>query len=200
MDLLNKVLMGSLVSRPGNVIIDYTEATGETPETVTKQSDGNFTFTVPANVIKVTICMCGGGGRGDDISTKKGGSAGEKEENIEIDVMPFEEVTVKIANRNSSTYYSEFKSLKTFTGISYSYEGDGAEFVGCGGTYNDGVAGYDEETHLTWYGGEAGLFGDGGDGYDGTHGFNSEAKGPGAGGGGHIAKSNGGYGRCVISW
>jgi len=182
--------------------------------------DADGTFTVPVGISSVTLCMCGGGGSGAEISDGPdfvlggGGLAGNEYSGV-VGVIPGEDVVVTIGAGGPAVSQSvgaaggtsSFGTYATASGGAGGamsadsiplYDGEGESKTYCGGTYQDGTVNEEAAPFYIALGGEAGVFGNGGQG--GWE--NSYAGGIGAGGGSatNTTSGAGGHGRVAVNW
>jgi len=181
--------------------------------------DANGTFTVPAGITEVTLCMCGGGGSGAGTrqdSDAGGGHAGSIFSDV-VTVGLLEVIQVTVGSGGASVNYTStnvaglpgsptsFGTHQTVAGgnggtsDAYDYYGNGDSRTTCGGTFHDGYLIDNGSSDSTALGGQAGAFGHGGNGGDFV---NATDGGIGAGGGGSIyyLSGAGGNGRVVVNW
>ena len=144
------------------------------------------TFTVPANVRHIKVCMVGGGERGHRANNMHGaGGGGGYPNTVGIDVSPGQTIGYAVGNGGSNTVFGAY-SAATPTHDEYSRNG-GSGGAGGGAPRCDG--------------GSDGGNGVSGYGYSGGSGSGSAVKGPdgvyyagGGGGGGTSSYNNRGYG------
>ena len=193
---------GEIPTPAGSVEVGLNHVSGDT-STITGTAY-TYTFTPPARVTNVLVCMIGGGGGGGIHPSTGSGWAGGGHGGA-----------VQHANRNVSAGTNAIAigvgggslgggSATTFAGLSaaggggggngYGYGGDGGSRSTCGGNATDGSA-LVGGASLVWWGGQAG-FGNGGS--VSNPGGNG---GIGAGGGSAwFSGGSGGAGRVQISW
>ncbi len=186
--------------------------------------DSDGTFTVPANVVKVSICAVGGGGSGSAIEASTdnflgGGFAGSLIQQ-DLDVVPEQTISIEIGiggegvvggiqnmapgKPGKDTLVDGTIVAEGGNGGSYlNYMGNGAgQGSPCGDTYYDGdsAVAFGDYT-VVWYGGQASALGDGGDSAEWT----VPSQGPGIYGSGGSASlgyrsGEGGDGRVIFTW
>lgn len=172
----------------------------------------NSTFTVPAYVHTVQLCMIGGGGGGSrNVSNdwRKGGGRAGTVYSAPVSVTPGANITITVgagggpnaagtaSKFGSSTAAGGASGISSNTGSEY-YKGNGASRTTCYGptTYDGSAKG------ISW-GGQAG-FGNGGNAGDIDNGYGGGSSGGiGAGGGGEhndVGGYSGGKGKVIVSW
>jgi hypothetical protein len=184
------------------------------PNTAIFTTDG--TFTVPAGVSSVTLCMVGGGGAGGGNTSAGSGDLGGGHAGTVVSttvaVTPGQNISVgvgvggvgNLATHGSAGGTTTFGGLSAAGGAggltgTANYAGVGGANSTCGGTSNDGAQAY---AGLAFYGGQGSGFGDGGDTLD----FGADPGGVGAGGGAAYsffidsAGGAGGRGEVRLTW
>ena len=183
--------------------------------------DTDGTFTVPAGITEVNVCMVGGGGSGSmghegGSLLAGGGFSGQIISELQV-VTPLDVLTVTVGVggapvSNTDGLNGTPSSIGTATAIGggggtsgLGYDGIGASRTTCGGTASDGTYQTDEEFGITSYGfgGQSSGFGKGGNGKNAAGGT-PESGGVGAGGGAgwhyEVLSGAGGNGRVVVNW
>ena len=204
----------------GRAIIDYATFSeqGLAEGTVTKNADGDFTFTPPVGVTEFQVCAVGGGGGGarsgytGNVENGGGGYAGEYLATVGEITSPLSMSIGTGAIVQGTLHASGLSGNPTIVGgtellggsgginNSSSYGGDGGEFTSPCGTYRDGYLYAGSGFDGIFYGGQASALGHGGGGsnnptLDGVAG----SGGGGTASGAHLPGA-GGDGRVVIYW